>query len=797
MKSERAGAVLALVLVWLAFFFPALAGQVRFPVDFAPPAAGGSGGVAENGELGDAYYAMYPWHDYLGERLRSGEVPLWDPHRFAGTPFAADIGVGTWYPPNWLYAGENRLMVFTVLAMASSLAALFVTYWFLRVHRLHPYAAAFGAVTWAFSAFLVKWATNETVVASTIWMALPLGGLEVARQGRTRRGICIAAVGLVLPVLGGHAQVALYAWCATLVWVAVTVVAAGAGGGAEHPVRRVLRAGMPAVAAMALALGMAAVQLLPAGELSAEIVRQRTTFDVARESFLPAGHLPTLLVPDYLGSPVDGNYAGPGVNYTDTAIYTGLLALPLAVLGLAHRRRSLAVFLGLLGAVGAMAATGTPPALYRFLLTLPGFDRTLSAERMSVLCNFAVAGLAALGLDRLLQRDRSGRPALAVLGTAHAAVTAIVAWLTLGRPWTPLPTRYVVEHGMQALAVLALGGVVFAAMAVAPAWTGRLALLVVALAGVDLWMSGWRFNPFHEPRAVYAATPAVDALREAPGIRSRSAEIGPPAHLPPNDALVHRHYGVGGYDPLIPRRIVELVALVEDQRDRARSNFFGPFGIDALRSPVFDLLGVDRLVGPPGLDLGPDIPPVVVGPASVYARPGAFPPAFLAPCWDVVAGAGVLPRLAGMTSEQLRTVAVVADSSAARRALGAPAAPDCAGAAPTGGATVQRYEPERVVIRTRGEEAAVLVLTDAWFPGWEAVVDGEAAPVLRVDHALRGVALPAGEHRVELRYRPTSLRTGAAMTLLTLAGMVAASALSVVARLRRRRRTGSSAFREA
>ena len=56
-------------------------------------------------------------------------------------------------------------------------------------------------------------------------------------------------------------------------------------------------------------------------------------------------------------------------------------------------------------------------------------------------------------------------------------------------------------------------------------------------------------------------------------------------------------------------------------------------------------------------------------------------------------------------------------------------------------------------------------MRDTAYPGWEAEVDGKPAPLLRVDYAFRGVAVPAGEHRVTLAYRPLSFRAGLALTL--------------------------------
>jgi hypothetical protein len=787
-RRERVVAVLALLVVWAAFVYPAFTGQVRFPVDFAGP----EDPTAEparpaNPEHGDAYYAMYPWHEYLGARLADGEAPLWDPYRFAGTPFAADVAVGAWYPPNLLYAVSDPLVAFTVISVLSSLAALLATYWFLRVLELHPYAAAFGAITFAFSAFLVKWATNETVMGSAVWMALPLGGLEVARRGQRLRGTVIAAVGLALVALGGHAQVALYVWAAAGAWALFALVgprrgdATGEGAG----LRGLWRDAVPPLAAVALAVGLSAVQVVPARELSAEIVRQTTTWEDARATFLPRAHLPTLVVPDYLGSPADDNWDGPGVNYTETALWAGLLTLPLAAVGLLSRRRRAVLFCAALTAVGLLAVLGTP--LYRVILALPGFERTLFATRFVLYVDFGLACLAALGLDHLLRRRTADRRALPLVVATSGALLAGVVWLAVGRPATPLPSSYVVGRTLRAAAFLAVGAAVLALLARRPRWAAPTALAVVALAAGDLWATGHRFNPFHERRPVYRPQPATDALAAAPGERPRFAEIGAAFALPPNASLVHRLSGLGGYDALIPRNIVELVALAEDQRARAARNFLGPFRPETATSPVFDLLGVTHLLGTAAADAGERV--VVTGPLPVYERAGAFPPAFLASCWELVPDGGVLSRLATMTSDQLRGTAVVADTATARRALGGAASgSDCG---PGGVAAVERYEPERVTVRARADGPAVLVLSDTWFPGWEATVDGERAEVLEVDHALRGIALPAGEHRVELRFDPPSLRAGIGLTAVT-AWALAAGAVVLAVRARRRTPASSS-----
>lgn len=74
-------------------------------------------------------------------------------------------------------------------------------------------------------------------------------------------------------------------------------------------------------------------------------------------------------------------------------------------------------------------------------------------------------------------------------------------------------------------------------------------------------------------------------------------------------------------------------------------------------------------------------------------------------------------------------------------------------------------EPDRIVLDARTDRAAYLVLADAYFPGWEATVGGQAVPILRANFYARAVSMGPGRHRVEFRYRPRSFRLGLAATV--------------------------------
>jgi hypothetical protein len=88
------------------------------------------------------------------------------------------------------------------------------------------------------------------------------------------------------------------------------------------------------------------------------------------------------------------------------------------------------------------------------------------------------------------------------------------------------------------------------------------------------------------------------------------------------------------------------------------------------------------------------------------------------------------------------------------------------------------YEPERVVADVVAPSDGWLLVGDAWYPGWEARVDGQLVPVERADILFRAVAVPAGEHRVEWVYRSSSFRLGAAVSAGALALLIVFSSFA-------------------
>src|SRR5438094_393216 len=127
-RGTRRLALVLLGLAWLAFVFPVFGGRVHFPTDFGYPYFKAPAHVAtpSNPADTDSFHAVYPYHVYLGQQLRAGHLPLWDPTRFLGVPYAADISMATFYPPNWPFAAGHAQPGGTFLWAAGTAGAFLV-----------------------------------------------------------------------------------------------------------------------------------------------------------------------------------------------------------------------------------------------------------------------------------------------------------------------------------------------------------------------------------------------------------------------------------------------------------------------------------------------------------------------------------------------------------------------------------------------------------------------------------------------------------------------------------------------
>jgi hypothetical protein len=724
-----------------------------------------------NGELADSVAAFQPFAQYA--RARLPDAPLWNPYVMAGRPFLADAQSAVLSPfslpayllPFWWSLG--------ITAALKLFCAAFGTYLLGRALGMRVAGALLAGLAYGFGLYMIAWLVWPL---TSVWALLPWLLLACDRVVRRPDAVGVALLALVvaLQFLGGHPESSFHVLVVAVLFALLRL-------------SRVRPRGRPAIAVViGLAAGgaLAAIMLVPFVELL------HHSSDVAERAHREAVHLPkkyvlALALPEYWGRPTT-NPIEPFINIR--AFYVGALPLLLALLALLRpSRERVAIALG--GAVALAVVLGVQP-IFAIVTALPGFAQAANT-RLAIVTTLALALLAGYGLDDLLEKRLAGRRVVAPLAAAFVALPLIVVALrapvhgrflgdALRVAWgfaSPPATldRLSIIPMAAALVWVVLAGA--AAVLVVLVARGRIsaptaAVLAIGLTALDLFRFGMGENPaIPLDHARQPVTPAIARLRQA--APARFAGVVPNAGIVPLPADVGMRYGLydaRGYDYPIEKRYDRLwrTAIAP------RLPFIPPTTLattNARAMRALSLLGVTQLIQQPSDKplQRPGVRLVYDGrDARLYRNDGALPRAW------VVGG----QRVVGSDSAALDAILADDFDPRAQAVVQKP----IAGLSGGGSARIERYEPERVDLSARAGGRALVVLSDVWYPGWKAKVDGHDAPIERVDYLLRGVAVGPGTHRIEMTYRPASWRIGWILTLVTAIALVAA----VVVQRRRR-----------
>ncbi len=299
--------------------------------------------VPKNGFLGDVASDVVPWTALDRAAIRDGELPLWNPNNGGGEPLLANYQSAFFSPfnvPVYVLPWRFGLVVST---LAKLLAAGLGTFVFLRQLRRSRLAATTAAIAFMGSGYQVLW-LQWPVASPSALVPWVLVGVEAVITARRRANLVLASVGLSLAVtcvlLAGHPETALFA---LLIAGGYAVVRLGQRRG--RGIRALVDRGAALAAASVLALGIAAVQVLP----FAEYLGQSTAASFRngkKTSFLEPSLAGLHLLPRLVGSPFDP-YQGRLLDQNNVQLpynliaspYIGAFVLALAGVGVLSLRR--------------------------------------------------------------------------------------------------------------------------------------------------------------------------------------------------------------------------------------------------------------------------------------------------------------------------------------------------------------------------------------------------------------------------------------------------------------------------
>jgi len=778
--AELIGAAGLLALATIGFFW-----QILFTPNTWMPAGGG-----------DLAPFLYPNYRFAAEHLRQGVIPLWNPHLYSGAPFAADIQSGLFYPVNlalfllvptltyeWLeylalfhfwLAGTSMYACLRLLNIQpakmqvdphpsdSSISPPFIT----------PPAAFAGALAFQFSDLFIVHFGNLNMIAVAAWLPLVFLLFHLSLT-RSSPGLA-AAAGVVLAVatLAGHIQITLFILLALALytlwhwrfwildfgfWVLGSLPDTRKTPPKPLFTRPNFRPVLPLLITLIITVGLSALLLLPAYQMSQYTPRAQLPYQEAARFSLHPAQMAGLLVPNYFGRDPALHW-GPWER-VETG-YIGIMPLLLAIVGAALDRSKLkGYFLGL-GLIALLLALGGYSVLHGWLYAaVPGFGQLRAPARFILLLDFSLAALAALGLNRLLH------PLDAATQSRLSTLLKPLTWGLGGLIVVAAPLSYFAmlvtqdrnpaifnraggaAAGVATFAIFAIAALIVLHL-VHKKWLPQagVGIAAIVLIGLDLFTLGYNVDVGHtNPTAGFHHPAAQTFLQNDPNHYRLEVTTDVWHAWQPNAALLYREYDAWGlYNPLTLADTTRYWSSAPP-RSSGRYNFLGIKYIIASKAgapadgnivPVFE--------GDPQINiyLNQDAlaPVQFVGQTTVVPSHGA--------AWEAIHAEGFDPSQT-VVLEGGQPLDTTPDYSL----------------------SLLQYSLHAVTVAVETDQPGYLVLPDAYYPGWQATVGGQSTPVWRANYAFRAVYVPAGQHTVQFQFDPVIWKVGLALSGATLLGL--------------------------
>ena len=783
---------------------------------------------------GTLMFQFWPWRYLVKKIALAGAWPLWNPLLGNGTPLLANLQTAIFYPPNLLYflmPVEQALTLSTILHL--SLAGLFM-YGYARCINLGSFAATISALSFMFSGYIVGRTQFIPMINALVWIPLLLLLSErwltesllkergVNKSSAYRR---LLGLGLVLAVqlLAGHAQTWFYSLC---LLGAYTVFRSWqyARQTGRPLVLTLLNIGIGLSLALGLALLLAAVQILPTAEFTTQSPRSDGAERIfaLTYSFWP-WRLVTLIAPNFFGNPAQNNYWGYA-NYWEDHAYVGTLPFLLAILGVwRYFRRptssltksrpdstsisSSAIkpqtpqpvvpfFAGLIP-LSLILAMGWNTPLYLWVFdTIPGFAYFQAPSRLLIWYTVAVAVLAGIGLEtfRLTPQSRPGwrRFLLACLGLTVAGVMggvvlsgvrltflsattvaglflAISVLLLLSRPVQP--ASLVTERAYQST------------LKHRKRWQGTVLFFVI----VDLWWFGGPLIPLIPAKIFRQPIESAAFIKTQGGnyrIFSdenfdyttkfsryfRFQQFGPNEvaywqslreTLVPNFGIYAELPSANNDDPLVVGHWQQLIDFLKQTTPEQRDQLL------ALMNVGYIIEGRDTAAWPTLYETEA---------IAIRQTPDPLPRAYFVSQGYLVQDKNeVLTRLTAADFDSRREVVIMGKEVEGFDQTASYTEARLASIDQSDEVVIGEERPNQIQLTVNAPTAGFVVLTDTFYPGWQATIQGQPVPIWPANLAFRAVAVEAGRQEILFDYRPLSFTVGLWVSIIALVATIMAS----------------------
>jgi len=729
----------------------------------------------------DQYIAGYAFREFGASTLRAtGHFPLWNPYLFGGMPYIAAMHGDIFYPTFLL-----RMVLPTDVAMTWGfiihvfLAGLF-TFGFLRVLGYGFYGALVGGIAYMMSGQIASYVSPGHDGKLFVSALFPLALWILHRGIREGKNWSWGAFALIigLCVLSPHPQLLQYTLLACGAYA--LFLALSAVDGPALPRSTAIKRLAAALAAVVVGLAIGAAQYLPVREYVSWSPRAGGLGDYASATSYawPPEELLNAYLPQFSG--MLNNYWGRNSIHLHSD-YVGAVVLILAgaaFIGLrTDPRRKQILFWSIALLVSLLWSLGSATPFYHIpYAIIPGTKYFRAPATIFFIGTLAIAILACAGAERFVEGKVKRKYLIGwlIAGGVIALLASTGALTSFAESFAEDRQLDAVHANNSALIAGAWRSFAFVALAVAlgsATLRGRISTRsavwgLAALMTIDLWTVErlyWMFSP--PAKVIYASDAIVDMLKaERQPVRVLAVPFEQPAEpdafLTGDAFMTHRVRNVCGYHGNQLGRYNDLTGCRANPQQ-----LFNP-NVLQLTNTKYLLANIPQIPFLPNFVLAKG--PVRNASGDVvylYRLNGDNPYSWLTPVAVKAPDEQVLATVLNPRFD-VRRAALFDTSARVHASVGVEALP-----APISVTTsVSHYEPGKVRIdlSAPAPNGSSLLVSENYYPGWKATVDGKPAPIGRADYTFIGVELPSGARSIQLDFTSPAYERGKVITWIAI-----------------------------
>lgn len=689
---------------------------------------------------------VYPTQSFAAQSLAQGTIPFWTPYTFAGMPFLADVAVGFFYPPNMLLSltvsgGQLPVKALEMVIILHFFMAQLTMYKLCRFWKISQIGSMLSAVSFAFSGIFVCHVFHPMMVYHFSWFPLIFLYFHRAISELRLKSALLCGLTFGIVMLSGHPQTTLY----LAFFLFIHTIWFGVSGLIKKEISGVNIVKFLGFAALpiVLAAGIFAVQLLHSSEFASLSQRNEYSFEKASDGSLQAKQILSAVVPKLFGysDSVQSQNApfylegGKYYHYWETAFYFGIPALLLGLMGfLTYYKTRLGGFLIFAAIFGFLFALGSNGFVFPVFFDIPFFHTFRQPARMMFFVVFAFTFMAGFGYDSLIGRRTSLKAILLVASPifllAASAYSGILPAL-FNVPERILPAIQSFGGSATFLVFIATGLIIAVQRPVIPAQIAG--LLCILLTFIDLNMFGGAFNSkSSNPEVEYKINPQLETLLKAqPPEEIFRVKMRDNGYMPMkrNQGMMSKIMLYEGYVPVLLERINPLTPAPKS---------------------TLDLLSMKYEIVIDSAQRG----------AHFAERPDRFPQARMVYKSLVLTEDKIQTTMKSGNVDFLNEVVLEQNAPIEL--------PNLLAMEVKNDVRCIQYKNNSLKYEVNTSQNGILCLSEVWYPAWKVTVDGNPAELLRTNYSLRGVAVPAGKHSVEMHYASVAFAKGMWISLTSL-----------------------------